>query len=163
MPSGCGRFFSGIGREGVEHVVFGDIFLRDLRRWREENLAQVGMQALFPLWQGTNALVAEFQSLGFRSKVCCVNDAYLNASHVGAELNAAFVKALPANVDPCGENGEYHSFTFAGPIFREPLVHLLWARRFIGRSRRRTRARVCCRCRPTLRPARSREDSGSVT
>ena len=71
----------------------------------------------------TGALVAEFQSLGFRSIVCCANgDAYLDASHVGAELDARFVKALPANVDPCGENGEYHSFTFAGPIFREPLA-----------------------------------------
>jgi uncharacterized protein (TIGR00290 family) len=107
---------------GVERVVFGDIFLQDLRQWREENLAQLGMQALFPLWQeDTGALIAEFQSLGFRSIVCCANDAYLNESHVGAELDAAFVKALPANVDPCGEHGEYHSFTFAGPIFRAPL------------------------------------------
>ena len=108
---------------GVEHVVFGDICLVDLGQWREQNLAQLGMQALFPLWrEDTGALVAEFQSRGFRAIVCCTNDAYLDASHVGAELDARFVKALPANVDPCGENGEYHSFTFAGPIFRKPLA-----------------------------------------
>lgn len=107
---------------GVDHVVYGDIFLQDLRRWREDNLAQAGMHGLFPLWQiDTGQLMAEFVSLGFRAVVCCVNDGYLDETHVGSELGADFVKALPPNVDPCGENGEYHSFAFAGPIFREPL------------------------------------------
>lgn len=107
---------------GVDQVVFGDIFLDDLRRWREENLAQAGMRGLFPLWHvDTRELVAEFASLGFRAVICCVNDAYLGEADVGRELDADFVNSLPPTVDPCGENGEYHSFVFAGPIFQEPM------------------------------------------
>ncbi|HEY3932988.1 MAG TPA: diphthine--ammonia ligase [Gemmatimonadales bacterium] len=108
---------------GVGLVVFGDIFLADLRQWREANLARIGMKALFPLWnEDTTRLIAEFHANGFRSIVCCANDAYLGESHVGAELDPAFVAALPSSVDPCGENGEYHSFAFAGPIFRAPVA-----------------------------------------
>ena len=108
--------------QGVETVVFGDIFLEDLRAWREANLAQVGMRAVFPLWKNdTPQLMTEFCALGFRAVLYCANDAYLCESHVGSELDAEFVNSLPANVDPCGENGEYHSFVYAGPIFREPL------------------------------------------
>jgi uncharacterized protein (TIGR00290 family) len=108
--------------EGVKQVVFGDIFLEDLRRWREENLAQVGLRGIFPLWKiDTRQLLADFVSLGFRAVICCVNDAYLGEADVGRELDAEFVKTLPPNVDPCGENGEYHSFAFHGPIFRQHL------------------------------------------
>jgi uncharacterized protein (TIGR00290 family) len=107
---------------GVEQVVFGDIFLEDLKRWREANLAQLGMRGVFPIWKhDTRELVREFIALGFRSVVCCVNDAYLDESFVGREIDAAFARDLPTNVDACGENGEYHSFAFAGPIFRQPL------------------------------------------
>src|SRR5947199_10800073 len=85
-------------------------------------MAQAGMSCVFPLWKiDTRQLMAEFVSLGFRAVICCVNDAYLGEADVGRELGADFVKALPPNVDPCGENGEYHSFAFAGPIFRVPL------------------------------------------
>lgn len=106
----------------VHHVVFGDIHLADLRAWREASLAEVGIQGLFPLWEeNTAGLLAEFQTLGFRAVICCVDDACLDETHVGVELDACFVKTLPATVDPCGENGEYHSFAFAGPIFRKPL------------------------------------------
>ncbi|MEI6234326.1 MAG: diphthine--ammonia ligase [Planctomycetota bacterium] len=108
---------------GVEHVIYGDIFLEDLRRWREDNLAQVGMKGVFPLWQNdTKQLVSEFVELGFRAVLCCVNDAYLGQDHVGRELNSEFIASLPLDVDACGENGEYHSFVYAGPIFREPLA-----------------------------------------
>lgn len=107
---------------GIEQVVFGDIFLEDLRRWREQNLAHVGMRGIFPLWKNdTRQLMTEFVSLGFRAVICCVNDAYLGEADVGRQLDADFVKTLPPNVDPCGENGEYHSFAFDGPIFCEPL------------------------------------------
>ncbi len=107
---------------GVEHVVYGDIFLEDLRRWREDNLAQVGMKGVFPLWKiDTTQLISEFVGLGFRAVLCCINDSYLGEADAGRELNSEFVKTLPADVDPCGENGEYHSFVYAGPIFREPL------------------------------------------
>jgi uncharacterized protein (TIGR00290 family) len=103
---------------GVETVVFGDIFLEDLRRWREDNMAEIGMRCLFPLWQNdTSKLIADFFDLQFRAVICCVSDAYLQARDVGRELDASFVQSLPAGVDPCGENGEYHSFAFSGPIF----------------------------------------------
>ncbi len=105
--------------EGIETVVFGDIFLEDLRAYRDNNLAKVGMKGHYPLWQqDTRALVHEFIDLGFASITCCVNDAQLNERHVGAVIDAAFVCNLPEGVDPCGENGEFHSFAYQGPIFK---------------------------------------------
>ncbi len=108
--------------QGVKQVVFGDIFLEDLKRWRESNLAQIGLQGLFPLWKiDTRKLIQEFIDLQFQSVICCVNDAYLDQESLGKNIDSAFVSNLPSNVDPCGENGEYHSFAYAGPIFRKPL------------------------------------------
>lgn len=107
---------------GAETVIFGDIFLEDLRRWREDNLAKIGMKALFPLWKrDTRELIEEFLALGFGSVICCVNDAWLDETAVGRNIGAEFIRELPPEVDPCGENGEFHSFAFAGPIFRKPL------------------------------------------
>ncbi len=109
-------------KEGIAGMVFGDIFLEDLRRWREENLASIGMHGVFPLWKrDTRELIEEFLSLGFASIVCCVNDAYLGEDSVGRVIDRDFVESLPPVVDPCGENGEFHSFAFAGPIFKEPI------------------------------------------
>lgn len=106
--------------EGVTHVIFGDIFLEDLRAYREENLKKLDLKAVFPLWkQDTSELIKEFISLGFKTITCCVNDQYLNEEWVGKEINEVFVKALPAAVDPCGENGEYHTFCYAGPVFNK--------------------------------------------
>jgi uncharacterized protein (TIGR00290 family) len=106
----------------VTHFAFGDIFLEDLRRWREENLAQLGLRGLFPIWNvDSRQLIREFIALGFGSTICCVNDAYLDESAVGRNIDSDFLQSLPAGVDPCGENGEYHSFAFAGPIFQQPL------------------------------------------
>ena len=107
---------------GVSGVVFGDIFLEDLKKWREGNLARIGLHGVFPLWkEDTRELIREFVDLKFGSVICCVNDAYLDETFLGRKIDAGFVGALPADVDPCGENGEYHSFAFAGPIFKEPL------------------------------------------
>ncbi len=107
---------------GVTSMVFGDIFLDDLRRWREANLASIGLRGLFPLWKrDTRELISEFIDLGFGSVICCVNDAYLGEAALGRNIDREFVDALPPDVDPCGENGEFHSFAFAGPIFKEPL------------------------------------------
>jgi uncharacterized protein (TIGR00290 family) len=107
---------------GVTTVAFGDIFLEDLRKWREENLVQIGMRAIFPLWkEDTRELVREFTALGFKSKICCVNAEQLDVSALGHDVDPEFVESLPAGVDPCGENGEFHSFAYAGPIFKEPL------------------------------------------
>lgn len=111
---------------GVTSCVFGDIFLEDLRRWREENLARAGLHGIFPIWKmDSRELIREFISLGFGSVICCVNDAYLDENAVGKNIDADFIASLPANVDPCGENGEFHSFAFAGPIFRQPVKFTL--------------------------------------
>jgi uncharacterized protein (TIGR00290 family) len=104
--------------EGITHVIFGDIFLEDLRVYREENLKKVDLEAVFPLWkQDTSELIQEFISLGFKTITCCVNDQYLNEEWVGKEIDPQFVKGLPPSVDPCGENGEYHTFCYDGPVF----------------------------------------------
>lgn len=108
--------------KGVGSVVYGDIFLEDLRVWREGNLAKIGMKAVFPLWKrDTRELIGEFINLGFDSVICCVNDAWFGKEDVGRKIGTDFIESLPPNVDPCGENGEFHSFAFAGPIFKQPL------------------------------------------
>ncbi len=108
---------------GVTGCAFGDIFLEDLKRWREENLATVGLRGIFPLWKiDSRELLSEFFALGFGSVICCANDAWLGADAVGRNIDADFIRSLPPEVDPCGENGEFHSFAFAGPIFREPIT-----------------------------------------
>ncbi len=105
---------------GVTGCVFGDIFLEDLKRWREENLAKVGLRGIFPLWKiDSRELLREFFAFGFGSVICCANDAWLGAGAVGRAIDAEFIRSLPAEVDPCGENGEFHSFAFAGPVFRQ--------------------------------------------
>jgi uncharacterized protein (TIGR00290 family) len=107
---------------GVTHVIFGDIFLQDLREYREKQLAKVGLTAVFPLWQrDTTELISEFIASGFQTITCCINDGYLDAHWAGREINQQFIDALPATVDPCGENGEYHTFCYAGPIFNSPV------------------------------------------
>lgn len=109
--------------QGIYHVIFGDIFLEDLRTYREEKLAAIGMQAVFPLWRkNTRCLVRSFIDDGFKSIICCVNDAYLNEAHVGKIIDHNFIDQLPLSSDPCGENGEYHSFCFDGPIYKEPIA-----------------------------------------
>ena len=107
---------------GVTHLAFGDIFLEDLKRWREANLAQVGLRGVFPIWKGdSRELIHEFITRGFGSIICCVSDAYLDETALGRKIDADFLQWLPADVDPCGENGEFHSFAFAGPIFKQPI------------------------------------------
>ena len=107
---------------GVTGCAFGDIFLEDLKRWREENLAKVGLRGIFPIWKvDSQELIREFVALGFGTVICCVNDAYFGEDAVGRELDAEFLRELPPEVDPCGENGEYHSFAFAGPVFNQPI------------------------------------------
>jgi uncharacterized protein (TIGR00290 family) len=109
--------------QGIRHAVFGDIFLADLRAYREQQLARVGMQGIFPLWQQSSAAVLrDYLALGFRAVVVCVNEQYLDQSFCGRLLDESFLRDLPPGVDACGENGEYHSFIFDGPDFRMPIA-----------------------------------------
>ena len=106
----------------VFHVGFGDIFLEDLRAYREKKLASAGMSALFPLWKlDTRELASRFIRDDFRAITVCLDPAKLPSSLAGRELDATFFSQLPLNVDPCGENGEFHTFVYAGPIFRSPI------------------------------------------
>lgn len=108
--------------EGVTTVIFGDIFLEDLREYRERNLKKVNMKAYFPLWKkDTQSLIQEFIDLKFKTITCCVNDGFFDESFVGEVIDESFVKGLPENVDPCGENGEFHSFCFEGPLFKRTI------------------------------------------
>jgi uncharacterized protein (TIGR00290 family) len=104
---------------GVRTVAFGDIFLEDLRAYREKNLTRINMTAIFPIWKrDTRELVSHFHAQRFRAISVCINPKLLNRSFAGRELDESFFRDLPPNVDPCGENGEFHTFVFAGPIFK---------------------------------------------
>jgi uncharacterized protein (TIGR00290 family) len=108
--------------QGIKRVAFGDIFLEDLRAYREKNLARVRMEAIFPIWKrDTRELARSFVELGFRARAVCIDPKVLHPSFAGRELNASFFSDLPATADPCGENGEFHTFAYDGPIFREPV------------------------------------------
>ena len=108
--------------EGIENVIFGDIFLEDLRTYRENNLSKVGMTGVFPLWKkDTQELLKEFLALKFKTIICCTNDAYLGKEWAGRIIDEKFLSSLPPNVDACGENGEFHTFCFDGPIFKQPI------------------------------------------
>lgn len=112
----------GIKQNGITHSIFGDIFLEDLRVYRENQLKKIGLKGVFPLWKiSTKDLIQEFISLGFKTIVVCVNEKYLDKSFVGRIIDQDFINDLPKNVDVCGENGEFHTFTFDGPIFSKPV------------------------------------------
>jgi uncharacterized protein (TIGR00290 family) len=109
-------------QQGIRQVAFGDIFLEDLRLYREKNLSRVAMQALFPIWKrNTRELIREFHTSGFRAVAVCIDSKVLDPSFAGRELDASFFTDLPPSVDPCGENGEFHTFVFDGPIFSRPI------------------------------------------
>ena len=108
--------------EGFTHSIFGDIFLEDLKKYREDRLAEVGFSAYFPLWKkDTTQLVHEFIDLGFKTIVCCIKSDLLDESFAGRIIDKDFLKDLPKGIDPCGENGEFHTFVFDGPIFSKPI------------------------------------------
>lgn len=116
------RTMTDLKEKGFTHAVFGDIFLEDLRRYREAHLGEVGLGSVFPLWKkDTTQLVHEFIELGFKTIVVCTKAEVLDESFVGRIIDKDFLTDLPKGVDPCGENGEFHTFVFDGPIFREPV------------------------------------------
>jgi len=108
--------------EGVSHVVFGDIFLADVRAYREEKLAPCGIRPLFPLWgRDTRSLLEEMLAGGLRARVTCLDPRVAPREMAGRELDEAFLASLPEGVDPCGERGEFHTFAFDGPVFDWPI------------------------------------------
>ncbi len=109
-------------KEGITHSIFGDIFLEDLRSYRDEKLAANGFTGVYPLWKtDTRQIVEEFIDLGFKTVVVCINSEKLDESFCGRIIDRDFLKDLPSNVDPAGENGEFHTFVFEGPIFKNPI------------------------------------------
>lgn len=110
--------------ENFTHCLFGDIFLEDLKIYRETQLAKVNMTAVFPLWKRDTAeLMNEFIDLGFKTTVVCVKAELLDESFAGRIIDKDFLKDLPSGVDPCGENGEFHTFVFDGPMFKGPVSY----------------------------------------
>jgi uncharacterized protein (TIGR00290 family) len=118
--------FVGKARDsGIEAMAFGDLFLEDIRRYRERCLEGTGIRALFPLWGAqTRALASQMISAGLRARLTCLDPRRLPAAFIGHEFDEAFLASLPQGVDPCGENGEFHTFSYAGPMFDAPVpVH----------------------------------------
>ncbi|HZX90114.1 MAG TPA: ATP-binding protein [Rudaea sp.] len=107
----------------LRHLAFGDLFLADVRAYRERLLAALDWEPLFPLWgRDTSQLAAEFVERGFRAILTCVDTTQLSGEFAGRDFDAVLLAALPASVDPCGENGEFHTCVHAGPIFSQPIA-----------------------------------------
>lgn len=110
--------------KGVCTAVFGDIFLADVRKYREDRLASIGMQAAFPLWgRDTAELARTFIRQGFKAVIVCVDTEQMDPAYAGRVLDQGLLDSLPPGVDPCGENGEFHSFVYDGPNFKFPIAH----------------------------------------
>ena len=125
-------------RDGIDTVGFGDIFLEDLKLYREKNLAQLGMKGIFPIWkQDSQELAQSFIRMGFKATLVCVDTAILDPSFAGRAFDEELLRDLPPHVDPCGENGEFHSFVYDGPNFQQPVKHTL------GEVVRRDHFRFC--------------------
>ncbi len=108
--------------KNVLTVAFGDVFLQDLREYRERNLAKIGMKGIFPIWRrDTTELVQTFIGLGFKAYLTCVDSQKLGEKFAGQPIDADLIRGLPDGVDPCGENGEFHSYVYDGPIFQQPV------------------------------------------
>jgi uncharacterized protein (TIGR00290 family) len=106
----------------VHHIAFGDLFLADIREYRERLVRAAGYEAVFPLWgKDTKALAAEFIAAGYRARLVCVDTEQLSAAFAGRAFDSELLAALPATADPCGERGEFHTFVSAGPVFAEPI------------------------------------------
>lgn len=115
--------------EGFNHAAYGDLFLEDLKTYREKQMAEYGFKAIFPLWQkDSKTLLKEFIDQGFKAILVCVDAKKLDGSFAGRLIDESFLADLPESVDPCGENGEYHTFCYDGPIFKKPIPFRLGER-----------------------------------
>jgi uncharacterized protein (TIGR00290 family) len=116
------KFIAEAKQQGIECMAFGDLFLEDIKEYREAKLSGTGITPLLPIWRRpTDKLAREMIASGLRAVVTCVDPRQLEASFAGREFNEQFLRDLPANIDPCGERGEFHTFAFDGPMFREPV------------------------------------------
>jgi uncharacterized protein (TIGR00290 family) len=107
-------------QQGIKTVAFGDIFLEDVKKYREDNLAKLNMKGIFPIWGRDSAeLARSFIALGFKSVISCIDTKVLDKKFLGRQFDEGFLAELPSNIDPSGENGEFHSFVYDGPIFKE--------------------------------------------
>ena len=110
--------------QGIRKVAFGDIFLEDLKQYRQDQLAQMQMQAIFPIWKiDTKELARDFIAAGFKARITCVDTEVLDRAFAGRTFDEQFLADLPEGIDPCGENGEFHSFVYDGPIFESAISH----------------------------------------
>jgi uncharacterized protein (TIGR00290 family) len=108
--------------DGIEYLSFGDLYLEDIRQYRIDNLKDTGIEPIFPLWlRDTQALAQEMIAGGLRTIITCIDPKKLEPSFAGREFNQSFLDDLPEGIDPCGENGEFHSFVFAGPMFKSAI------------------------------------------
>jgi len=108
--------------QGIDSIVFGDLFLEDIKKYRDEFLARHALKGLYPVWQrNTTDFVRKFIALGFKAIITCVNGDILGPAFAGRIIDDDFLSALPPGVDPCGENGEFHTFVYDGPNFKEPV------------------------------------------
>ncbi len=108
--------------EGVREIVYGDLFLQDIRQYRDDTLRRTGMSAIYPIWGlDTRALIHEFIDAGFQALITCVDTTQLDGTFAGRTIDQALIAELPASIDPCGENGEFHTFVYDGPIFKQPI------------------------------------------
>ena len=119
MAAACASAVS----EGISGIAFGDLFLEDIRRYREDRLRGTGLEPIFPIWgRGTRELISEMIDGGLRARIVCVDPIKLSADFAGRDLDHDLARRLPATVDPCGENGEFHTFAYAGPMFNDPIL-----------------------------------------
>ena len=140
--------------QDITHSLFGDIFLEDLRTYREDKLKEIGLKAHFPLWKrDTKELVHEFIDLGFKTVVVCTKAEVLGSEFTGRIIDKDFLKDLPKNVDPCGENGEFHTFAFDGPIFKNPIKYELGEKIFKAYEAPKSKDDTCFAKEPTTKPA----------
>lgn len=120
--SAMGAAITRARREGIDGIAFGDLFLEDIRRYREERLRETGLSPIFPIWGiSTQELARKMIGAGLRARLTCVDPKQISAPFVGREFDASLLAELPPGIDPCGERGEFHTFAYDGPMFREPV------------------------------------------
>ena len=108
--------------DGIDSIVFGDLFLEDIKAYRDQFLARHNLRGIYPVWlRDTTEFIKEFIGLGYKAVVTCVNGEILDATFAGAIIDENFLSNLPSTIDPCGENGEFHTFVFDGPHFKNPV------------------------------------------